>query len=53
MSIKPIYDYLIKVIVIGDSSVGKSNILSKYTNNVFHVFGYFGTIVICTKKYFM
>ena len=29
------FDYLLKFIVIGDSSVGKSNILSKFKNNKF------------------
>jgi len=29
------YDYLIKLIIIGDSSVGKTNILSQYINKTF------------------
>ncbi|KAF9591840.1 hypothetical protein IFM89_008490 [Coptis chinensis] len=29
------YDYLFKIVVIGDSGVGKSNILSRYTRNEF------------------
>jgi GTPase SAR1 family protein len=29
------YDYLFKVVVIGDSGVGKSNLLSRFTRNQF------------------
>nr|QKY15278.1 ras-related protein RIC2 (RIC2) [Polytomella parva] len=29
------YDYLFKVVLIGDSGVGKSNLLSRFTRNVF------------------
>lgn len=29
------YDYLFKVVLIGDSGVGKSNILSRFTRNEF------------------
>ena len=29
------YDYLFKVVLIGDSGVGKSNILSRFTKNEF------------------
>ena len=29
------FDYLLKFIIIGDSAVGKSNILMRYTNNHF------------------
>ena len=31
------YDYLFKVVVIGDSGVGKSNLLSRFTRNEFHL----------------
>jgi GTPase SAR1 family protein len=27
------YDYLFKVVLIGDSGVGKSNLLSRFTRN--------------------
>ena len=30
------YDYLFKILLIGDASVGKSSILSKYINNTFN-----------------
>ena len=29
------YDMIFKIVLIGDSSVGKTNILSKYLNNEF------------------
>jgi len=28
-------DYLIKVVIIGDSGVGKSNVMSRFTNDTF------------------
>ena len=28
-------DYLLKVVILGDSGVGKSNLLSRFTKNVF------------------
>ena len=31
------YDYLFKIVLIGDSGVGKSNILSRFTRNEFSV----------------
>lgn len=34
--IRPIYHYILKFIIIGDSSVGKSNILLRFTDNRFH-----------------
>jgi hypothetical protein len=40
MSKKPAqerYDYLFKVVVIGDSGVGKSNLLSRFTRNEFNL----------------
>lgn len=33
---KPIYDYILKFIIVGDSCVGKSNILSNFTDKHFH-----------------
>lgn len=32
---KPIYDYVLKFIIVGDSTVGKSNIMSRYTDKRF------------------
>ena len=29
------YDYLFKVVLIGDTSVGKSNLLNRYCKNIF------------------
>ena len=31
------YDYLFKVVLIGDSGVGKSNLLSRFTQNQFNI----------------
>jgi len=31
----PVYDYLFKIVIIGDSGVGKSNLLSRFTRNEF------------------
>ncbi|TYK01106.1 ras-related protein Rab11C-like [Cucumis melo var. makuwa] len=31
------YDYLFKIVSIGDSGVGKSNILSRFTRNEFYL----------------
>ena len=31
------YDYLFKVVVIGDSGVGKSNLLSRFTRDEFNL----------------
>nr|CDJ89108.1 unnamed protein product [Haemonchus contortus] len=31
------YDYLYKIILIGDSGVGKSNLLSRFARNMFNI----------------
>ena len=31
------YDYLFKIVLIGDSGVGKSNLLSRFTTNEFNI----------------
>jgi GTPase SAR1 family protein len=31
------YDFLFKVVLIGDSGVGKSNLLSRFTRNAFNL----------------
>ena len=31
------YDFLFKVVLVGDSGVGKSNILSRFTRNEFNL----------------
>lgn len=31
------YDYLFKIVLVGDSSVGKSNMLSRFTRNEFNL----------------
>ncbi|KXJ15742.1 ras-related protein Rab-11B [Exaiptasia diaphana] len=36
-SVEDNYDYLFKIVLIGDSGVGKSNLLSRYTRNEFHL----------------
>ena len=40
---KPIYDYIIKFIIVGDANVGKSNLLLQFTDKTF-LFGYDITI---------
>ena len=37
VSVDEASDYLFKVVLIGDSGVGKSNLLSRYTKNEFHL----------------
>ena len=32
-----VYDYLFKIVLIGDSGVGKSNLLSRFTKNEFNL----------------
>ena len=32
---KDFYDYMIKIIIIGDSGVGKTNILTRFCENIF------------------
>ncbi|EGR27525.1 Ras-related protein ric2, putative, partial [Ichthyophthirius multifiliis] len=34
---QPLYDYLIKIVLVGDSGVGKSNILSRFTRDQFQI----------------
>lgn len=34
-SIEEDYDYLFKIVIVGDSGAGKTNILSQYTKNEF------------------
>ena len=31
------YDFLLKIVIVGDSGVGKSNILTRFTKNEFNV----------------
>jgi len=33
--VAPQFDYLFKVVLVGDSGVGKSNLLSRFTRNIF------------------
>lgn len=37
MALDDEYDYLFKIVLIGDSGVGKSNLLSRYTRNEFNL----------------
>ena len=37
MGTEPEYDYLFKIVLIGDSGVGKSNLLSRFTKNEFNL----------------
>ena len=37
ISVEETYDYLFKIVLIGESGVGKSNLLSRYTKNEFHL----------------
>lgn len=37
MEVNEMYDYVFKIVIIGDTGVGKSNILSRYVNNRFKV----------------
>ena len=33
---RALYDYILKFIIVGDSSVGKSNIMLRFTDKRFH-----------------
>ena len=37
MSYTDEYDYLFKLIIVGDSNVGKTNIMSKYIKDQFNI----------------
>jgi ABC-type phosphate/phosphonate transport system ATPase subunit len=41
------YDYLFKIVIIGDSGVGKSNLLLRYTVSISSVF-----IIIINEAYY-